>query len=422
MNQTELAKYKDKIDHCTRCGLCQAVCPVFDAAKSEIAVARGKLALMHGVLSGRLEFSPLVSKYIELCAGCSACQEFCPSGVSTDEIFLAAKEFIADKYGLSLPKKAIVKAFSSDKTLNFFSILLNLYSSSRAGFLAEMTPDSVPFISKLKLLNSQLNGKVKLKIDKINIKNSKPIFKIIYFPGCINKYVNPSVANAVVELLKSSNCDLITFDKLLCCGMPAKNAGALNVSRQLAKHNIELFTSENFSNFDFILVDCASCGSMLKSYVDLFSDNTEIKDKSLLIRDKIIDINELLLKLDIEYPVSKKDITVTYHDPCHLRRSQNIYKEPRALLLNIKGINFVEMQNSDTCCGAAGSFCITHSDISTKISTKKADNIILTGAEIVLTSCPSCKIGLTQGLLARNKKLNIYHPVELLHKLNFKNT
>lgn len=418
---SKIVKYEDQIYHCTRCGLCQSVCPVYDVLKNEMAVSRGKIALMQAVLSGELEFTPVVARYMELCTGCGACEETCPSGVSTEKIFLAAKEFVAQKYGLSLPKKAIVNTFSSTKALNFFATLLNIYSMVKAGHIVDNMPDEFPFIDKLKLLNSQLEGKVAFNLNKLHLKQDKPDYKLLYFPGCINKYVNPSVAYAAIEILKANNCEIFIPEGLLCCGMPARNSGAIELAKKLAIENIKRFETKDEFEYDFIIVDCASCGAMLKSYKDLFENDPELSMKCDLLIDKILDINVLLSKLDLKISDNEvKPLTVTYHDPCHLKRSQNVYNEPRLLIKQIKGINLVEMNNSDTCCGAAGSFCITHMNLSESISLNKANNILNTRADIVLTSCPSCKVGIAQGLVQKNTQLKILHPVELIYELFYK--
>jgi glycolate oxidase iron-sulfur subunit len=416
-NTPDIKEYEDQIYHCTRCGLCQSVCPVFDALKTELAVARGKVALMQGYLANKLEYTPVLAKYMELCTGCNACKEACPSGISSDKIFLRAREISAEKYGLSLPKKAIVNAFRSESALSFFSTLLHFYTYSKADFITDMVPDSVPFINKIKLLNAQLNGKTTLKLNKINIKQTKPAFKVIYFPGCINKYVNPSVAEATIELLKNNNTDVIVPDDLYCCGMPALMSGARSVAESLAEKNLVILDKLLADDFDYILVDCGSCSYMLKFYQNLFENTPHLQDLAEKINHKIIDLNQFLLQLDLNLPESKENITVTYHDPCHLRRSQNIYKEPRELIKSIRGLQYVEMTGADTCCGAAGSFCMTHMKLSNQISEKKAENILLTGADIVLTSCPSCKIGLTQGLISKHENKTTLHPVELIYRL-----
>lgn len=415
-NYTKITELSDQIYHCSKCGFCQSVCPVYDALKTEYSVSRGKIALLYGLISGKLEFTPKLASYMELCLGCQACNEFCPSGVTLDKIFIASKEYASKKYGLSLPKQAITCIFGSETSLNFFSSLLHLYTIANANFLESYLPDQIPFISKIKLLNTLITDKTSFKYDGLHIKQIKPTFKIMYFLGCINKYVNPSVLLASVEILKAYNCEVLIPHDQYCCGKPAKSLSAIDSAKVMAKHNINIF-SKYINNFDYIVVDCASCGVMLKSYDELLGDDEEYKQSSLLFKSKIIDISQLLIKLDIKYPIAKDNVTVTYHDPCNLKRLQGISKEPRALIKGISGINFVEMHKSDTCCGAAGTFCITNSDLSEKISLSKANNIINTDADIVLTSCPSCKIGLAQGLLKAGKQKQIYHPVELLYKL-----
>ncbi|MDK2823990.1 MAG: glycolate oxidase iron-sulfur subunit [Clostridia bacterium] len=115
-------------------------------------------------------------------------------------------------------------------------------------------------------------------------------------------------------------------------------------------------------------------------------------------------------------PGSKElNITVTYHDSCHLNRKVGVKKEPRTLLQSIKGINFVEMPEADRCCGGAGTFNIKQYDISMKILKRKMDNFSITDAEVLTVGCPSCRMQLTHGLekYSLNSK-DIRHPVEIL--------
>jgi glycolate oxidase iron-sulfur subunit len=411
-----IINYEDQIYHCTRCGLCQSVCPVFDAVKTELSVARGKVALLQGLLSDKLSFSRKMASYLELCTGCMACKEICPSGISSDLIFQAAKEYAASKYGLSLPKKAIVETFSSEHALSFFSTLLNLYTTTKAGFIADNISFNLPFIDKLKLLNSQVNGKTGLKLKNIHIKQVKPAYRLIYFPGCINQYVNSSVAKATLDILEKNNIEVVVPDQFYCCGMPALMSGQVESAKELALRNLEIINTQNLSQYDYIVVDCGSCSYMLKYYEKLFNDNPQYQEKFSQLKEKIIDVNAFIVNLDIKLPTITEEITVTYHDPCHLRRSQSIYKEPRALIKSINNINYVEMPEAESCCGASGSFCITHPEVSKQISIKKALNIESTGADIVLTSCPSCKVGIMQGGIAINKTFRVYHPVEIIHR------
>lgn len=412
-------KNSESVHQCSRCGYCQAVCPVFDAVRSELAVARGKISLVKALLSGELEFTPTLAKYIELCTGCGACQESCLSGVSVENIFLEARQHIAETLGLSLPKKAIVTAFNDDKALSFASVLLNLYSFSKAGFAADLVPSQTPFLDKVKLLNAQLEkfNTNKHSLNSLHLKKKSPLASYVYFPGCINKYVNPSVANSTLDLLDRAGMDVFIPQGLLCCGMPAYISGAKKAASALAENNINILYEAVSESKRPIVTDCGSCSYMLKHLYKLFEPDSECYNKALFIASVVKDVSEVLVNDVLPCVISDKALTVTYHDPCHLRRSQGIYNEPRELIKKIKNVDLVEMKDANTCCGAAGSFCMTNPVVSQKISTKKAENILNTGAEIALTSCPSCKVGLQQGLIAKNASIPVLHPVELIYKL-----
>ncbi|MCK7484554.1 MAG: heterodisulfide reductase-related iron-sulfur binding cluster [Bacillus subtilis] len=147
----------------------------------------------------------------------------------------------------------------------------------------------------------------------------------------------------------------------------------------------------------------------------------EYRQKAFNLAAKAVNINKFLIEQDIYFPQNVAlDFTVTYHDPCHLARSQGVKDEPRELLAKINGVKYIELEDAGKCCGASGTFCFSNPEISKIISSKKAQNIVNTGSEIASTSCPSCKMGINQGLNAINARKMIYEPVELLAMLYLK--
>ncbi|NLE06945.1 MAG: (Fe-S)-binding protein, partial [Crenarchaeota archaeon] len=113
---------------------------------------------------------------------------------------------------------------------------------------------------------------------------------------------------------------------------------------------------------------------------------------------------------------NKQPLKVTYHDPCHLVKAQKIKNQPRQVLQNIPGLEFVEMAGADICCGGSGTFGLTHYDLSMKILKRKIENVQNTGAEILTTSCPSCMTQLSYGLREAESPIKVLHPVQLLEK------
>lgn len=213
-------------------------------------------------------------------------------------------------------------------------------------------------------------------------------------------------------VLERNGIDVKIFDEFSCCGISSRSSGDIATFKELAEKNISLIPDD----IDYLLTDCASCGSAWEFYPDILDG--ELQEKAEKIAGKAININKFLSLIDVYIPEGVTlENTVTYHDPCHLARFQKVTEEPRELLKKIPGINFVEMNEANKCCGAAGTFCIVKPEISSKISMRKAQNILDTKANMVATSCSACKIGLAQGLIGLNSSKQILSPVEILAML-----
>ena len=122
------------------------------------------------------------------------------------------------------------------------------------------------------------------------------------------------------------------------------------------------------------------------------------------------------MSIPIEKPQGRVEARVTYHDPCHLRRGQGVWKQPRALLRMIDGVDLVEMSEADWCCGSAGSQLITHYKTSLKVLKRKMDNIEKMQAQFVASGCPGCQMQLNVGVRRQGLAMSVVHPIELLDR------
>ena len=193
--------------------------------------------------------------------------------------------------------------------------------------------------------------------------------------------------------------------------MPAESYGRRDLVLDQARHNIEVFER---LNVDIVVTDCATCGSALKEYGTLLADEPDWASRADAFSGKVRDVSEFLSQIPLRKPSGRLEGRVTYHDPCHLRRAQKVWKEPRKLLSLIDGLEFAEMPEADWCCGSAGSQLITHYDTSLKVLDRKIDNIERTGADIVASGCPGCRMQLQTGLHKRGGRVRVVHPVTLL--------
>lgn len=410
----------EMVKNCGKCALCLSICPVYKAQRNEIVSPRGKVQLIKAYLKGELKISKYFENIFFTCLFCEGCKSICPGGLKLDELFLKMRNEFVKKYGMSLSKKLLFKIFSNKNRL------------SAVSNLARLSNKKIPFINfKIGVLNtknifrfssrtlkSQFPELVKSKVEKKGT--------VLFFTGCMDNFFYDEVGNATINILTKLGYDVILSKEEMCCGIPMLVSGDFEGSLINIKNNLELLSMDNI---DYIIVTCATCGTALKSiYLNVLSElNLEKEfDIAKKISNKVKDINEFLVdKIDLRLRLSSverqvksrnfQNKKITYHDPCHLIYGQNIKEEPRIILKNIQGLEYVEMAEVN-CCGGAGLFHVNFPDISKKIGKEKLNNIINTKADIIATSCPSCKIQLIN--LIKNAKLNIkvLHTVELIYK------
>ena len=225
----------------------------------------------------------------------------------------------------------------------------------------------------------------------------------------------PNIGDASLKLLEKAGASVVVPLEQRCCGMPALGMGAVETAKSLALKNLEAFEQYEL---DYITTACATCGDGLKRrFKELLSD--EYQERVEAFSEKVRDITELLVN-ELNFmgaarhsPLTTHYSIVTYHDPCHLRRGQDIADEPRKLI-EMSGAKLKEMSHPCRCCGLGGSFNITDYDFSMEINRKKAEDIKNTGAQIVATACPGCMIQIKDGLHQLGANTKVVHVIELL--------
>jgi glycolate oxidase iron-sulfur subunit len=248
--------------------------------------------------------------------------------------------------------------------------------------------------------------------------------RVAYFIGCATNYVFPHVGAATINLLQRHGASVTIPREQVCCGLMAFGSGDWKSTREMARQNIKAYAGKEV---DYIVTNCASCGAALKKYYPmLFEDceenvRREVEDFS----SKIIDISELLVsRLQVLSKPSKGDLKtaekdsqkarVTYHDPCHLHRSQGISVPPRQLLRSLPAHEFVEMELAGQCCGMGGSFNISYYDLSMKILDKKLKALEKSGAGTLVTGCMGCMLQFKDGIHQKGMNVEVMHLTELL--------
>ncbi len=333
----QLKDFKNDIHSCSKCGLCQSVCPVYKVTGNDCTVSRGHFIMLKGLIKGEIKMSKKLNRYLDLCLKCGACSRFCPSGIDVVDIIAAAK---AEYFKSSLKQKVLS------------------FIQKRIIFGA--------FVDFINLFTPKAKSKT---FDK----------KVLYFGGCSAK-INGD--KAVVKILNSAGIEVIN-PSFSCCGISLFTRGDLEGFNQSIENFVKTLKQYNIKD---IVTTCASCEKSLKDY----SRWTESEETKNFLKDiKVRNIYEYIKENDLKL-VLKQPARVTFHKPCNIDN----YDDIKWLLNNTENLEYVEMNDYDKCCGLNGISRFSEYKIMTEIFNSKRKNILKTNTKYVLTSCLGCEISL----------------------------
>jgi glycolate oxidase iron-sulfur subunit len=173
-------------------------------------------------------------------------------------------------------------------------------------------------------------------------------------------------------------------------------------------------TIESLEEYDFVAVNAAGCGSAMKHYVHLLSDEPGWSERAEAFSERVRDVTELLTEDEPRAQRNQIAMTVAYHDACHVGHAQAIRAQPRELLAAIPGLEIVEPRNPEICCGSAGIYNLLQPEAARELGEMKAANLAATGADAVAAANPGCVLQIAARLRAAGKPMPVYHPIELL--------
>ncbi len=404
---------------CVHCGLCTASCPTYVELGDENDSPRGRIYLMRAVTDGRLDLTPEVRRHLELCLDCRGCETACPSGVQYGKLiepFRVAMEQIGDG-----PKKShdwfhrwiLFGVFPYADRMR--KLLLPARIAQRLGLMALVEKTGL-----LRLLPSRLRQltlmlppprRAEPRLPPMLQAEGKRRARVALFTGCVSDAMFRHTNWATARVLQKNGCDVLTPQNQGCCGAIHLHAGSSEPAREFADANLAAF---DYRDVDAVIVNVAGCGAMLKDYGHHWHDEHQSQRQEFAA--KVRDIHEFLDSLGIVPPMGRLNLTATYHDACHLAHAQKIREAPRRLLAQIPGLKLKDLAESDLCCGAAGTYNLTEPEMSQRLSRRKMDNILQTGASTVVTANAGCLLQIAREARSRGERLKIVHPMDLLDR------
>ncbi len=394
---------------CVHCGLCLPSCPTYRVLGSEMDSPRGRIYLMRAFDEGRARITPSFEQHMFRCLDCRACETACPSGVHFGEMMEVMRGRITDHHAPNWMTRFVLRhVFPFPWRIHAASRMLQLYRQSglqefvrSTGLLQAIAPAA----AKAESLMPEVDMQSGVTADSFHHAEGRRCGTVALFTGCVMNSMLGSINRSTVRLLTAAGYDVVVPGEQICCGALANHAGLRDTAREMAKKNIAAFPVREL---DAVIINAAGCGAMLKEY-PLLVDGAEV------FSSRVRDIAEFLASTSIydRLTVVQRG-RVGYDDPCHLIHGQRIKSEPRRLLKAIPGIEFVEIEGADQCCGSAGIYNITQNELSMEILDRKMEKIRKARIDVLATGNPGCMFQFRYGAEKLGLKLEVVHPVELL--------
>ena len=237
--------------------------------------------------------------------------------------------------------------------------------------------------------------------------------KVSLFITCLVDQFFPEVGISVVSVLRKLGVEVDFPAEQTCCGQPAFNSGFSSEARELAKRFIGIFEKS-----EYVVAPSGSCSSMVRVfYPELFRDDPEWHKRAESLASRTYEFTEFLVNvLKVEDVGAAYHGKVALHQSCHLLRELNVRTEPQCLLRGVKGIELVELERAEACCGFGGMFSIKYPHISGSILQDKIDSVKKSGAEVVVASDVGCLMHIAGGLCRQSATARTMHIAELLAK------
>ena len=420
------------------CGLCLQACPTYLQTGDESLSPRGRLYLMKAVEEERMELAQ-ATPALDLCLDCRACEQACPSGVKYSRMLepLRVEQHkleqvgvlpappaaggIAGKFQRSIlpDRRKLNRALAPVRLLQKLGLIPLVRASAKVmprGLramveqLPELQPTQPPIPAVLAADGS--------RSPQPEYDGDKTGPRVAMFLGCASEAMMPALNRATIRVLQAFGCEVHTPDGQGCCGALSYHGGrTADAVDQMATNAI---TFGALPRLDAIVINAAGCGATMKEAGVLGRELAADQNKLHSSLDEMAQLSKDVHEFLAELPTPKfkaVPLKVVYDDACHLKHAQGIDQAPRKLLAQVPELELLALAESELCCGAAGSYALNQPEMSRQLGHRKAQHIVASGANAVLSANIGCIIQIQKSLreVAGSKHgIRVMHPMEIL--------
>ena len=405
---TPLAKASAGLDACVHCGFCLPACPTYLTLEDENDSPRGRIVLMRAITEGSLSVDDAdVRTHIDRCLGCRACETACPSGVPYGHLLEATRATLTARRPNPPIARLILATFARPALLRLAMLGGRVARALRVSRLLARLPGRLGFAMAMLESTRRADRVASYRPTGDGARGTTTLLT-----GCVMEGLFADANRATERTLVANGYVVTGTPGQRCCGALHAHAGDDETARRLARENVAAFER---SGADYIAVNAAGCGAMMKEYGALLADDVEWHHRAEAVAARIRDVSELLAAAGPRpgAPLPRA-ITVTYDAPCHLLHAQRIASPPLAMLAAVPDLALIPLAGSEHCCGSAGIYNLVEPDVSDEVLAPKLANIAATGAEVVATGNPGCLMQIGAGLHRAGIAARAMHPVELL--------
>ncbi len=423
--------FRARLDECIRCGLCLPACPTYEVARTEMEAPRGRIALMRAAADGRVDAGGAFREHLDSCLGCRSCETACPSGVRYGALLERAREAIEAERPRSrferfarwlalrqlLPHRRRLRALAS---LARAAQALGLIGLARKELLP-VTPKG----GKRNLLRRAVALAPPLDGGRPADRRPAPALgekrgTVALFRGCVQDAFLGRVNAATVRVLQRNGFEVHFPAGETCCGAAALHLGETELARELARRNVEAFDAGDChpeggrAEYLALVSNAGGCGALLKEYPRLLEGVAE--SEAGRFAAKVRDAGEFLAENLHVAPDAVVAGRATYADSCHLRHAQGVAAAPRELLARVPGLELVELERPEHCCGSAGVYNLVRPEDADRVLDLKMKDVAATGAGVVVVTNPGCQLQLEAGVRRAGLDAEVLHLMELLDR------